>query len=98
MEFKIQSSDELFDEHSAKAKDFQKVNITMQNINAKINNMDVVQKFELEMEESFYNNQIRISNRLAFLSILQIVVICIVGLFHVFSLRKLFKDKIWTPF
>ena len=98
MEFKIQSSDELYDEHSAKAKDFQKVNITMQNINAKINNMDVVQKFELEMEDSFYNNQIRISNRLAFLSILQIVVICIVGLFHVFSLRKLFKDKIWTPF
>ena len=98
MEFKIQSSDELHDEHSAKAKDFQKVNITMQNINAKINNMDVVQKFELEMEDSFYNNQIKISNRLAFLSILQIVVICIVGLFHVFSLRKLFKDKIWTPF
>ena len=98
MEFKIQSSDELHDEHSAKAKDFQKVNITMQNINSKINNMDVVQKFELEMEDSFYNNQIKISNRLAFLSILQIVVICIVGLFHVFSLRKLFKDKIWTPF
>ena len=98
VEFKIQSSDELYDEHSAKGKDFQKVNTTMQKIDSKINNIEIMQNFELEMEDSFYNNQIKYSNRLAFLSILQIVIIFIVGIFHVFSLRQLFKKKIWTPF
>ena len=98
LEFKIQSSDELYDEHSAKTKDFQKVNMTMKNIDSKVNNVEVMQKFELEIEDQFSKNQIKTSNRLAFLSICQIVVICIVGLAHVFSLRNIFKERIWTPF
>ena len=98
MEFKIQSSDELYDEHSAKAKDFQKVNMTMQKLNSKVDSIEVMQKYQLEVEDQFSKNQIKSSSRLAFLSICQIVVICIVGIYHVFSLRKIFKDKIWTPF
>ena len=98
MEFKIQSSDELYYEHSAKAKDFQKVNMTMQKLNSKVDSIEVMQKYQLEVEDQFSKNQIKSSSRLAFLSICQIVVICIVGIYHVFSLRKIFKDKIWTPF
>ena len=98
MEFKIQSSDELYDEHSAKAKDFQKVNMTMQKLNSKVDSIEAMQKYQLEVEDQFSKNQIKSSSRLAFLSICQIVVICIVGIYHVFSLRKIFKDKIWTPF
>ena len=98
LEFKIQSSDELYDEHSAKSKDFQKVNMTMQKIDSKVNNIEVMQRFQLELEDDFSNNQIKSSGRLAILSICQIVIICIVGLYHVFRLRKIFKDKIWTPF
>ena len=98
MEFKIQSSDELYDEHSAKTKDFQKVNITMKNIDSKVNNIEAMQRFQIEFEDQFSKNQIKTSSRLAFLSICQIVIICIAGIFHVFSLRKIFKNKIWTPF
>ena len=98
MEFKIQSSDELYDEHSAKVKDFQKVNMTMQKLNSKVDSIEAMQKYQLEVEDQFSKNQIKSSSRLAFLSICQIVVICIVGIYHVFSLRKIFKDKIWTPF
>ena len=98
MEFKIQSSDELYDEHSAKAKDFQKVNMTMQKLNSKVDSIEAMQKYQLEVEDQFSKNQIKSSSRLAFLSICQIVVICIVGIYHVFSLRKIFKDKILTPF
>ena len=98
MEFKVQSSDELYDENSAKAKDFQKVNETMTKLNNKVSSIEIMQKYQMEVEDTFSQNQIKSSSRLAFLSICQIVIICIVGLYHVFSLRKIFKDKIWTPF
>ena len=98
MEFKIQSSDELYDEHSAKSKDFQKVNDTMQKINSKVDAIEVIQQYQMEVEDTFSKNQIKSSSRLLFLSVCQIIIICIVGIYHVFSLRKIFKDKIWTPF
>ena len=98
IEFKIQSSDELYDEHSAKSKDFQKVNNTMTKIDSKVNAIETMQKYQVEIEDNFSRNQIKSSSRLVFLSICQIVIICIVGIYHVFSLRKIFKDKIWTPF
>ena len=98
MEFRIQSSDELYDENSAKAKDFQIVNDTMTKLNSKVESIEAMQKYQLEVEDTFSQNQIKSSNRLAFLTICQIVIICIVGIYHVFSLRKIFKDKIWTPF
>ena len=96
--FKVQSSDELYDETSAKAKDFQKVNMTMQNLNSKVDSIEVMQNFQVEIEDEFSKKQILTSSRLAFLSICQIAIICIVGIYHVYSLRKVFKDKIWTPF
>ena len=96
--FKVQSSDELFDEGSAKTKDFQKVNITMQNLNSKVDSIETMQNFQVEVEDEFSKKQIATSSRLALLSICQIVIICIVGVYHVYSLRKVFKDKIWTPF
>ena len=96
--FKMQSSDELYDEGSAKTKDFQKVNITMQNLNSKVDSIETMQNFQVEVEDEFSRKQILTSSRLVLLSICQIVVICIVGIYHVYSLRKVFKDKIWTPF
>ena len=98
LEFKVQSSDELNDEHSAKSKDFQKVNITMQKLNSKVDSIEVMQNYQIDVEDKFSKNQIKSSTRLAFLSICQIVILCIVGIYHVFSLRRIFKDKIWTPF
>ena len=96
--FKIQSSDELYDENSAKSKDFQKVNVTMQNLNSKVNSIETMQNYQVEVEDEFSKKQISTSSRLAFLSVCQIIIICIVGIYHVYSLRKIFKDKIWTPF
>ena len=98
LEFKIQSSDELYDAHSAKAKDFQKVNFTMQKIDSKVKAIEIMQNYENDIEDKFSRNQIKSSTRLAFISACQIIIICIVGIYHVFSLRKIFKDKIWAPF
>ena len=96
--FKVQSSDELYDEGSAKAKDFQKVNMTMQNLNSKVDSIETMQNFQVEVEDEFSKKQISTSSRLVVLSLCQIGIICVVGIFHVYSLRKVFKDKIWTPF
>ena len=96
--FKVQSSDELFDDSSAKAKDFQKVNMTMQNLNSKVDSIETMQNFQVEVEDEFSKKQISTSSRLVILSLCQIAIICLVGIFHVYSLRKVFKDKIWTPF
>ena len=96
--FNVQSSDEIYDENSAKTKDFQKVNITMQNLNSKVDSIEVMQNFQVEVEDEFSKKQIETSSRLAFLSVCQIGIICLVGIYHVYSLRKVFKDKIWTPF
>ena len=98
LQFNIQSNDDLYDENSAKAKDFQKVNNTMRKITKQVDAIETMQKYQLEIEDQFSNKQIKSSSRLAFLSICQILIICIVGIYHVFSLRKTFKDKIWSPF
>ena len=98
LQFKIQSHDEIMDPNSAKGKDFQVVNETMRRLNGKVETIEYMQKYQLELEDTFSETQINSSSRLAYLSICQIVIICIVGIYHVFYLRRIFKDKIWTPF
>ena len=53
---------------------------------------------QMKVEDSFSDKQINSASRLAWLSLCQIVVICVVGVYHVIYLRRIFKDKIWTPF
>ena len=99
LQFKIQSSFDITDdENIAKAKDFQKVNDTMQRLNSKADSIQNMQEYQVSIEDRFSTNQIKSSRRLVYLSLCQIVIILIVGLFHVFSLRKIFKDKIWSIF
>ena len=98
LQFRVQSNDELYDENSANAKDFKKVNDTMTKLNSKVDSIEYMQKYQLEVEDEFSEKQIHSSSRMAILSVCQIVIICVVGLYHVIYLRKIFKDKIWTPF
>ena len=98
LQFQIISNEDAYDPNSAKGKDFQIVNETMTRLNGKVETIEHMQKYQLDLEDKFSATQIRSSSRLAFLYICQIVVICLVGIFHVFYLRRIFKDKIWTPF
>ena len=70
----------------------------MSRINTKVDNIENMQGYQIKVEDNFSEKKINSSSRLALLSICQIIVICIVGVYHVFYLRKIFKDKIWTPF
>ena len=98
LQFQIQSNDDTYDPNSAKGKDFHVVNETMTRLNGKVETIEHMQKYQLDLEDKFSANQINSSSRLAFLSFCQIIIICLVGIFHVFYLRRIFKDKIWTPF
>ena len=98
IQFNTQLNEEIKNKDSAVKKDFQIVDDTMSRINTKVDNIENMQGYQIKVEDNFSEKQINSSNRLALLSICQIIVICIVGVYHVFYLRKIFKDKIWTPF
>ena len=98
LQFKIQSYDDLYDENTATAKDFNKVNETMTKLNSKVDNIESNQNYQLKVEDIFSAKQIKASSRMAVVSLVQIGIICIVGIYHIISLRTLFKNKIWTPF
>ena len=98
LEFNVQSKDETNDVNLAKASDFQKVNETMQRLNSKAESIQHMQDYQIFIEDQFADNQIKSSSKLAFLSVSQILIIVIVGVFHVISLRKIFKEKIWSLF
>ena len=98
LQFKVQSNEETYDAQQAKGKDFQVVNETMRRLNRNTETIEEMQKYQMNIEDKFSKAQIKSSSRLALISICQIAVICIVGIYHVMYLRKIFKDKIWTPF
>ena len=98
LQFQIQLNEEIMDKNKAMKKDFQIVDDTMNRINTKVDNIENMQGYQMKVEDSFSEKQINSSTRLVLLSICQIVVIVLVGIYHVIYLRKIFKDKIWTPF
>ena len=98
LEFKVQSYDDLYDENTATAKDFFRVNDTMTKLNNKVDNIETIQDYTIKVEDSFSKKQINSSSRLVYVSLCQIAIICIVGIYHIMSLRAIFKNKIWTPF
>ena len=98
LQFQVQLSELVYDKNSVVKKDFEIVDDTMNRINTKVDNIENMQGYQIKVEDNFSTKQINSNSRLAIVSICQIVVICIVGLYHVFYLRKIFKDKIWTPF
>ena len=98
LQFQVQLSDEVYDKNAVVKKDFQIVDDTMNRINNKVDNIENMQGYQIKVEDLFSTKQINSTSRLALLSIFQIIIICSVGLYHVFYLRRIFKDKIWTPF
>ena len=98
LKFETQINEEKRDENTVVQKDFQVVDDTMSRINTKVDNIENMQGYQIKVEDNLSEKQINSSNRLAFLSFCQIAVIIVVGIYHVFYLRRIFKDKIWTPF
>ena len=83
---------------TANYKDFEKVNSKMEFVKDKVEQIENMQITSNSVEKIFSENQIKISQRIVGISILQIIIILCFGIYHVYSLKELFKDKITMPF
>ena len=53
-----------------------------------------MQELSNSLENNFSKTQINISTRIVIISIIQIIIILSTGVFHIYALKKMFKDKI----
>lgn len=83
---------------TANFKDFDKVNTKMDFVKDKVEQIENMQISSNSIEKSFSESQIKISQRVVGLSIIQIIIILCFGIYHVYSLKQIFQDKISMPF
>ena len=83
---------------TAKLKDFEVVNHKMKIINDKVEQIENMQLFANSIENVFSKNQIKISKRIVQISIIQILIILIVGVYHVYTLKNIFKERTTMTF
>ena len=98
LSFQIDTDEDVIDdaENAVKMKDFEMVNDKVKRVQRKISTLSSMQTYQNKVEKTFSDNQIKSSKLIVSLSIIQIIVIIVVGGFHVYSLTKIFKQKIWT--
>jgi len=96
IQFKIESSDDVMDslKNSADLKDFELVDDKMKRLAKKTDNILNMQKYQFKMENRFSKSQLSSHRRIVVLTIIQIIILIIVGVYHIMNLRKVFKNKI----
>jgi hypothetical protein len=65
----------------------------MQIINDKVDQIENMQLFANSIENLFSKNQIKISKRIVQTLIIQILIILMVGVYHVYTLKNIFKER-----
>ena len=83
---------------NANLKDFEVVNHRMQIINDKVDQIENMQLFGNSIENLFSKNQIKVSKRIVQILIIQILIILIVGIYHVYTLNNMFKERTTMSF
>ena len=53
-----------------------------------------MQKYQFKMENRFSKSQLTSHRRIVVLTVVQIIILIIVGGYHIMNLRKVFKNKI----
>ena len=74
-------------------KDFDKVNKKMEYINDKIDQIESMQMYSNQIENSFSKNQIKTSKRVVQISLIQVAIVLAVGIYHIYSLKKIYNSK-----
>ena len=54
-----------------------------------------MQEYQIETEDDFSQTQFNSSNKIVIMTIVQIAIVSIIGLWQIYSLRKIFKEKVW---
>ena len=100
LNFVIDTSEDIVGDAKevAKMKDFQIVDDKIKKLIKKAENIENMQKYQIKTEDEFAQNQMMSSQRLVFVTIIQLVICVIIGIYHFFSMKKIFKQKMWSPF
>ena len=83
---------------TANLKDFEKVNQKLSFLSDKVEQIENMQLVAKNVENKFSQNQITSSRRIVWISILQIIIIFILGCYNVYAIRDAFKNKMNMPF
>ncbi len=100
LNFIIDTSEDIISDtqNIAKIKDFNIVDKKIKRIIRNTENIEKIQKYQMKKEDEFAENQIKSSQTLVIVSIIQLVICVIIGIYHFFSMKKIFKEKMWSPF
>lgn len=89
------SIDEYEEDPSAiKMKDFSQVDKKVMHLMKKVEMVQSIQKYQTDLEQEFSVSQIQSNNLISILAGVQILIICIIGGLHVYSLKKILKNKV----
>jgi hypothetical protein len=61
----------------------------------KTNEIVKIQEFQIETEDAFHDSQYMNSKKIVSMTIIQIVIVSVIGIWQIYSLRKVFKEKAW---
>ena len=100
LNFVIDTSEDIIGDAKevAKMKDFQIVDDKIKKLIKKAENIENMQKYQIKTEDEFAQNQMKSSETLVIVTIIQLVICIIIGVYHFFSMKKIFKQKMWSPF
>ena len=100
LSFVIDTSEDIVGDANevAKMKDFQIVDDKVKKLIKKAENIENMQKYQIKTEDEFAQNQMKSSQTLVIVTIIQLVICVIIGIYHFFSMKKIFKQKMWSPF
>ena len=93
------SEDKISDSKNiAKMKDFTIVDEKIKKIIRNTENIETMQNYQIKNEDEFAENQIKSSQTLVIVTITQLTICVIIGIYHFFTMKKIFKEKMWSPF
>ena len=99
-DFKTESNLDVMhnNNETANMKDLEKVNQKLSFLTDKVEQIENMQLLAKNVENNFSKNQITATKRIAWISILQIIIILGIGCYNVYAIRNAFKNKANMPF
>lgn len=82
------------DPNAVKMKDFSQVDQKIKHLMKKVEMVHSIQKHQTNLEQEFSVSQIQSNRLISIFAICQILIICFIGMLHMFSLRKILKNKV----
>jgi hypothetical protein len=81
-----------------KNKDFEMVDKKVKKLMRKATDILKMQEYQMNTEDDFSQTQFQNSNKIVVMTIVQIVIVSVIGIWQIYSLRRIFKEKAWLPF